>query len=70
MVDQSAAQIEHFVLSSDGKWQLTELAGLDKTLTLDGIDCRVPFTEVYRKVTLPIDGQTDDNKTLNELETK
>lgn len=58
LVDQSSAQIEHFVLGSDGKWELTESAGLDKTLTLDSIGCRVPLAEVYRKVTFPADGQS------------
>ncbi len=58
LVDQAAAQIEHFVLGHDGKWKLTELAGLDKMLTLDSIGCRIPLTEVYRKVTIPTDGQT------------
>jgi hypothetical protein len=51
LVDQAAAQIEHFVLETDGKWSLTELSGLDKTLILDSIGCQIPFAEVYRKVT-------------------
>ena len=51
VVDQAAAQIEHFVLGSDGKWSLTEIAGLDKTLSLESIECQIPLAEVYRKVT-------------------
>ena len=58
LVDQTSAQIEHFVLGSDGKWALTEIAGLDKTLSLDSIGCQVPLAEVYRKVTFPADGPT------------
>lgn len=59
LVDQTTAQIEQFVLGSDGKWELTESEGLDKTLTLDSIGCRVPLTEVYRKVTFHTDRQIE-----------
>lgn len=51
LVYQESAQIEHFVLGSDGKWSLTEIAGLDKTLSLESIECLIPLAEVYRKVT-------------------
>lgn len=58
LVDQSSAQIEQFVLGDDGVWKLAETKGLDATLTLDSIGCRVPLAEVYRKVSFPADGQT------------
>lgn len=57
LIDQSAAQIEHFVLGDDGAWKLTETNGLDATLSLDSIGCRVPLSEIYRKVTFPSDAQ-------------
>lgn len=57
LVDQASAQIEHFVLGSDGKWALTEIAGLEKKLSLDSIGCQVPLAEVYRKVTFATDAQ-------------
>ncbi len=55
LVDQATAQIEHFALGFDGKWSLTEIAGLDKTLSLDSIGCQIPLAEVYRKVTFAED---------------
>ena len=57
LVDQAAAQIEHCIFARD-KWELTELAGLDKILTLDSIGCEIPLSEVYRKVTFRTDEQT------------
>ena len=51
LVDQEAAQIEHFVFGDDGKWSLTELVGLDQVLKLNSIECQIPLSEIYRKVT-------------------
>lgn len=58
LVDQTAAQIEHFVRADDGKWALTEIAGTENSLSLDSIGCRIPLSEVYRKVSFPSAGQT------------
>ena len=58
LVDQSAAQIEQFALGGDGAWRLTETKGLNATLSLDSIGCRVPLSEIYRKVAFPTDGQS------------
>lgn len=60
LVDQSAAQIEHFVLGGDGKWSLSEITGLDQSLSLDSINCRIPLSEIYRKVQFA----TGDNNDL------
>lgn len=57
LVDQSAAQIEQFALGEDGAWKLTETKGLEAALNLDSIGCRVPLSEIYRKVTFPNDAQ-------------
>ena len=51
LVDQEATQIEHFALGGDGKWSLTEIAGLDQVLKLNSIECQIPLFEIYRKVT-------------------
>ncbi len=50
LVDQTAAQIEHFVRDDNGKWALTEITGTESSLSLDSIGCRIPLSEVYRKV--------------------
>ena len=51
LVDQEAAQLEHFALGDDGKWSLTEIVGLDQVLKLNSIECQIPLSEIYRKVT-------------------
>ena len=53
LVDQTTAQIEHFVRDDNGKWALTEIAGTEKSLSLDSIGCQVPLSEVYREVSFP-----------------
>lgn len=53
LVDQTAAQIEHFVRDDNGKWALTEITGTEKSLSLDSIGCQIPLSEVYRKVSFP-----------------
>jgi Uma2 family endonuclease len=52
VVAQEEALVEHWVKISENKWQLEEMAGLEKTIiVLDGM-CRLPLSEVYRKVKL------------------
>ena len=53
LVDQTVAQIEHFVRDDNGKWALTEIAGTERSLSLDSIGCQIPLSEVYRKVSFP-----------------
>ncbi len=58
LVDQTVAQIEHFVCEEGGKWALTEITGTENSLSLDSIGFRIPLSEVYRKVSFPSTGQT------------
>ena len=60
LVDQEAAQSEHFVLGNDGKWSLTEITGVDEILKLESIECQIPLAEVDRKVTFLNDDRREE----------
>lgn len=53
LVDQATAQIEQFVRDDNGKWALTEITGMENSLSLTSIECVIPLSEVYRKVSFP-----------------
>ena len=50
LVSQDHARIEHFSRQPDGAWSLTEVSGLDASLDLASINCRLPLAEVYDRV--------------------
>jgi Uma2 family endonuclease len=52
LVSQDRARLEHFSRQPDGSWSLTEVSGLDASLDIASIDCRVPLAEVYDRVEL------------------
>lgn len=50
LVSQDRARVEHFTRRPDGAWSLTEVDGLDASLDLASINCRLPLAEVYDRV--------------------
>ncbi|HVF67188.1 MAG TPA: Uma2 family endonuclease [Pyrinomonadaceae bacterium] len=50
LVSQDRALIEHFSRQPDGTWSLTEVDGLDASLGLASINCRLPLAEVYDRI--------------------
>jgi Uma2 family endonuclease len=50
LVSQDHARLEHFSRQPDGSWSLTEVSGLDSSLDLASINCRLPLAEVYDRV--------------------
>lgn len=50
LVSQDRARVEHFSRQPDGAWPLTEVNGLDASLGLASIDCRLPLAEVYDRI--------------------
>lgn len=50
LVSQDRARLEHFARQPDGTWALTEVNGLDASLDIESIDCRLPLAEVYDRV--------------------
>ena len=52
LVSQDRARIEHFSRQPDGAWALDEVNGLDASIDLASIDCRLPLAEVYDRIEL------------------
>jgi Uma2 family endonuclease len=50
LVAQDAPRGDHLVRRGDDEWLLTGLEGLDATLALWAIDCRLPLRDIYAKV--------------------
>lgn len=53
LVSQKDAFIEHFTRQSDGNWLLSATLGLESSLYIASIDCRLDFSEVYDGVQFP-----------------
>jgi Uma2 family endonuclease len=50
LVSQKEPKIERFLRNDDGTWTLTEVAGLDATLSLPSLGVEISLREVYDKV--------------------
>src|SRR6059036_3114767 len=50
LVSQKEARIEQFIRQADGRWLLSEAAGLDATLELPSLQISLPLAEVFAKV--------------------
>jgi Uma2 family endonuclease len=50
LVAQDAPHVEHYVRQDDGSWRLTDIDGLDATITLPSIEAGLPLSEVYLDV--------------------
>ena len=53
VVDQVEPHIERFSRGPDGVWQLEDVTGLSAVLTVQSLDCTLPLSEIYLKVTFP-----------------
>jgi Uma2 family endonuclease len=54
LIAQQESRVEHYVRQSAESWLLTETVGLQSSLELSSIDCRLALDEVYAKVGLAI----------------
>lgn len=52
VVAQDEAFVEHWVKLSENKWQLEEIIGLEKSVSLLNGMCTLPLADVYHKVKL------------------
>ena len=50
LVAQDVPHVEHYVRQDDGSWRLTDIDGLDATITLPSIEAGLPLSEVYLDV--------------------
>ncbi len=52
LVAQDRVHVELFTRPADGHWVLSEASGLEATLELPGIGCRLSLADLYEKVDL------------------
>ena len=50
LVSQDRPRLEHFSRQSDGTWKSEEVSGLESSLDIASIDCRLPLAEVYDRI--------------------
>ena len=50
LVSQDRPRLEHFSRRPDGTWSRTEVSGLESSLGIASINCRVPLAEVYDRI--------------------
>ncbi len=50
LISQNEPRIENYTRQPDGVWTSSEIVGLDATLDLPSIDCRLPLAELYRRI--------------------
>jgi Uma2 family endonuclease len=50
LVSQDQPLIEHYVRRSDGNWMFEFVRGLEATLVLAAVNCRVPLRDIYLDV--------------------
>lgn len=53
LVSQHAPLIEHFIRQADGDWLSRTLQGLDASLTIASLGCKIPLSEIHRLVSFP-----------------
>jgi len=50
LIAQGRPRVERYARQTDEQWLLTNVTGLDSTLSLGAIDCELTLADVYRKV--------------------
>jgi Uma2 family endonuclease len=50
LVEQDEVQVEKYERRDDGKWLYMKVSGIDSSVVLDSIDCKIPLTEIYERV--------------------
>jgi Uma2 family endonuclease len=53
LVSQDRPLVEHYARQDDGHWLLTVASGLEATVELPTVDCRLRLADVYAKVEFP-----------------
>lgn len=52
LVDQYSIHVEHFARNAQGQWVLTDYDDRADVIALSSIDCELPLTTIYRKITV------------------
>lgn len=53
LISTARPWVEHYRRQSGGTWLYTSLTGLEETLALDSIGCRLPLREIYDRIEFP-----------------
>lgn len=53
LVSQIEPRVEVFRRQPSGQWLLTDHSGLDTSCRLESIDCTIPLSAIYERVTFP-----------------
>lgn len=53
LISQDNPHIEHYAINQAGKWELTDVIGLDNSLKLLSVGCTLDMNEVYDLVSFP-----------------
>jgi hypothetical protein len=59
LVAHDRPHVELFNRGDDGVWRLTEATGLEASIELPTIACRLELADVYAKVEFPAAGSAD-----------
>ena len=57
LVSTGEARVEKFLRQAEGRWILSEFAGLGAVCPIESLDCRILLADIYHKVTFG-EGQT------------
>ena len=52
LISQEAHRVERYLRQGDGTWVLSDIIGLDSSITLTKIDCTLQLADIYAKVDL------------------
>jgi Uma2 family endonuclease len=52
LIDQYSIHVEHFARNDQGQWVLTDYDDRADVIALSSIDCELPLTTIYRKITV------------------
>ncbi|MDX1945622.1 MAG: Uma2 family endonuclease [Pirellulaceae bacterium] len=53
LVSQDQALVEHYIRQTPDTWQITRIVGLESTVELASIGCRLILAEIYAEVEFP-----------------
>jgi Uma2 family endonuclease len=53
LVSQHRPLIDHFVRQADGQWLYSAVVGMEASLHISSIDCRLHLSEIYDRVAFP-----------------
>jgi Uma2 family endonuclease len=59
IIAQDETKIRRFLRQDSGDWLLTQAIGLDTSLELPSLGCRIALADIYRKVTFDLPDDTE-----------